>query len=316
MAKPRIFISSTFYDLKQVRADIDQFIKVLGYESIRNEQGNIPYGKENALEDYCYDEISNIDILVAIIGGKFGSESTHDIYSVSQMEIKTALKNDKQTYLFIEKNVSIEYENYLLNKGNKKTSYRFVDNVKIYEFIEEIKNLPSNNTIKEFETSSDIVSFLKEQWSGLFQRFLQEQTRDKEIKLIKGIENTTKTLDQLVNYLSQESKDKDKTIETILMINHPAISELKNLLGIAYNTYFVGLVDMAELIEARGFRDIEDSVDYLKWYKSNGKNKYFLDVSRSLFDNDDKLIPIKKDQWKKNYIVQTVEEEEITDLPF
>lgn len=32
MAKPRIFISSTFYDLKQVRSDLDNFITGLGYE--------------------------------------------------------------------------------------------------------------------------------------------------------------------------------------------------------------------------------------------------------------------------------------------
>ena len=39
MAKPRVFISSTFYDLRQVRQDLDQFIMSLGYEPIRNEEG-------------------------------------------------------------------------------------------------------------------------------------------------------------------------------------------------------------------------------------------------------------------------------------
>ena len=43
MAKPRIFISSTFYDLRQVRADLNMFIDSLGYDSVRNEEGNIPY---------------------------------------------------------------------------------------------------------------------------------------------------------------------------------------------------------------------------------------------------------------------------------
>ena len=40
MAKPRIFISSTYYDLRQVRADLERFIKDLGYETVLNEQGN------------------------------------------------------------------------------------------------------------------------------------------------------------------------------------------------------------------------------------------------------------------------------------
>lgn len=40
MAKPRIFISSTYCDLKQTREDISSFIETLGYESVRNEEGN------------------------------------------------------------------------------------------------------------------------------------------------------------------------------------------------------------------------------------------------------------------------------------
>jgi hypothetical protein len=45
MAKPIVFISSTFYDLKHVRADLDLFLDQLGYEPIRNEEGDIPYGR-------------------------------------------------------------------------------------------------------------------------------------------------------------------------------------------------------------------------------------------------------------------------------
>lgn len=56
MAKPRVFISSTFYDLRQVRTDLDQFIMALGYEPVRNEEGDIPYGQDEELEKYCYEE--------------------------------------------------------------------------------------------------------------------------------------------------------------------------------------------------------------------------------------------------------------------
>lgn len=37
MAKTRVFISSTFYDLRQIRADIDRFLRSPGYDAIRNE---------------------------------------------------------------------------------------------------------------------------------------------------------------------------------------------------------------------------------------------------------------------------------------
>ena len=63
MAKPRVFISSTFYDLRQIRVELDKFIESLGYEPIRNEEGDIPYGKDEALQEYCYKEITNVDNL-------------------------------------------------------------------------------------------------------------------------------------------------------------------------------------------------------------------------------------------------------------
>ena len=68
MARPKVFISSTFYDLKQIRNDLDVFIKDMGYDPVLNERGNIPYGSTEKLEDYCYKEIDQVDILVSIIG--------------------------------------------------------------------------------------------------------------------------------------------------------------------------------------------------------------------------------------------------------
>jgi hypothetical protein len=99
MAKPRVFISSTFYDLRQIRIDLDRFIKEMGYEGVLNEFGDIPYGKDDKLEEYCYKEISNIDILVSIIGGRYGSESNNNYNSISQVELRTALELNKQVYI-------------------------------------------------------------------------------------------------------------------------------------------------------------------------------------------------------------------------
>ncbi|WP_232815749.1 DUF4062 domain-containing protein [Chryseobacterium capnotolerans] len=253
MAKPRIFISSTFYDLKQIRTDLDLFIDTLGYETIRNEEGDIPYGKDDALEEYCYKEIKSIDILVSIIGGRFGSESKRNNSSISQIELRTALKENKQVYIFIEKNVLAEYETYLINK-DKEISFRYVDDVRVYQFIEEIKNLNNNNNIKGFDTASEISKYLKDQFAGLFQRFLEEQTRVKEVSLIKNLEKTAQTLNKIVTVLSDENKEKDDEINKILMINHPLVEELRTILDIPYNFYIEGFNDMKELLSARGYK--------------------------------------------------------------
>lgn len=102
MAKPRVFISSTFYDLKTVRLELDKFLKSLGYESVRNEKGDIPYGSVESMQSYCYKEISNIDILVSIIGSRFGSPSENDKNrSVSNIELKTAIEQNKHVFIFL-----------------------------------------------------------------------------------------------------------------------------------------------------------------------------------------------------------------------
>lgn len=322
MAKPRIFISSTFYDLRQVRADLDFFIEQMGYDPVRNEEGDIPYGKEEALEEYCYKEIKNIDILVCIIGGRFGSESkTNNKASITQMELKAALSEGKQVYTFIDSNVLSEYETYLINKEGE-TKYRYVDDKRVYEFIEEIKSLKANNIIKGFETASDIVKYLREQMAGLFQRFLEEQTRVKEVSLIRGLEKTANTLNKLVNFLSDENKDQTDEINKILMINHPLVEELKAKLDVTYNFYFEGLDDVKQLLKARGYSYEEelpfgDPEPYYEWSKNHNRKDYKLTISKEIFEKDDRLKFIRKSDWNDEYVSHlVVEKEEDDDLPF
>lgn len=321
MAKPRIFISSTFYDLRQVRADLDSFLDNLGYDPVRNEEGDIPYGKEEALEEYCYKEIKAVDILVSIIGGRFGSESTKNGLSISQIELKTAIKENKQVYIFIDKNVLSEYETYLINKENAELKYRYVDDIRIYQFIEEVKNLKLNNNIKGFESASDISRYLKEQFSGLFQRLLEEQTRIKEVSLIKNLEKTAQTLNQLVNFLSDENKGQTDEINKILMIHHPLTETLKTKLSIPYNFYIEGFNDMKELLEARRFKEIEsdlfDEDDFLSiWQKIENRKIHTLEISDDLFDDDKKLKFIKRTDWNEEFVQLNEGDTPSNDLPF
>ena len=322
MAKPKLFLSSTFYDLRQIRTDLDLFVENLGYDIIRNEEGDIPYGKDEALEEYCYKEIKGIDILISIIGGRYGTESKRGNNSISQLELKTALKENKQVYIFIEKNVLSEYETYMLNK-DREISYRFVDDKRIYNFIEEIKSLPNNNNIKGFETASDISKYLKEQFAGLFQRFLEEQTRIKEVSLIQNLEKTAQTLNKLVNFLSDENKDKDYEINKILMINHPFTEDLKSKLDIPYNFYIEGFSDFIALMKARFFKMIDnnygqdDGIDLFYKFKKKKKGKvYTLLVNQEVFDEDNRLRFIRRTDWSDSFIEYYIEDDDDDDLPF
>ena len=321
MAKPRIFISSTFYDLRQIRVELDKFIESLGYEPVRNEEGDIPYGKDEALQAYCYKEISNIDILISIIGSRYGStgilKEKEQEYSVSQLELKTALKEDKQVFVFIDKNVFTEYETYILNKSNNNVNYKYVDNVNIYKFIEEIKALPHNNNIKGFETAEDVTSYLKDQFAGLFKQFMLDSKRVKETLIIKDIESTAKTLREMVDYLKEESQGKDEEINRIIRVNHPIVNRLKQILSISYNIYIEEISDLDALLKSRGYSYVYfTNVSYWERVYKRGNDNMCkrIYVDESLFDENKKLKYIKAADWKDDFI-KVEELPEVDDLP-
>ena len=312
MAKPRVFISSTFYDLRQVRADVEQFLKGIGYESVRNEEGTIPYGKEESLEQYCYKEILNCDILISIIGGRFGSESkTSDENdfegrsSISQQELKTALKENKQVYIFIDKNVKAEFETFRLNKGISGIRYCYVNDIRIYNFIDEIISLPNNNNIKDFETSADIVTYLREQFAGLFHHFISRQDRERELNLIEKLQGQTETLDRMIKYLNDLNKDHKAEMEEILMLNHPLIRCLKKYLHLNFKFYISSIVDLIGLLSSRSFQrkqELEDEL-YFVWKCEYPWSIETLKIAKQLFRDNGHLKFLSDEEWNDSYII-------------
>lgn len=318
MAKPRIFISSTFYDLRQIRAELDKFITSMGYEPVRNEEGDIPYDKDEELQKYCYREIENVDILVSIIGSRYGSqaivEEKEKEYSVSMKELKTAYEKDKHVFIFIDKSVLTEYETYLLNKGTEGVIYKYVDNPAIYKFIEEVKSWSHNNNIKEFETADDITLYLKEQFAGLFKQYIIEREQMKEVRVIQDIQDTAKTLRELVDYLKQEHDGKDEEISKIVRVNHPFVGRLKALLNIPYNFYIDGENDLKALLNARSYYyQKKDDV----WVKDTEGKKYVLKIASDIFENGH-LKYLRPQEWTDDYVKkETIDKQEgVDDLPF
>lgn len=308
MAKPRIFISSTYYDLKQTREDLASFLSSLGYEPVRNEEGNIPFGKDNTLESYCLREINHVDILVSIIGGRFGSPSMESRWSISNEELKTAIKNKKQVYIFIDSQVAAEYETYLLNKGGS-VKFKYVDNVKIYEFIEDIKGLTSNNNIKEFSTSFQIQQYLKEQLAGLFQSFLDQQSKMKDFDLAVKLENTANTLEKLVDYLKETNKGNTEAVASMLKSMHPFVQKLSEALNIGFGFWIDDVVMLKSFLGSLGWQllEIQDdsmSNDAYLWQKETVFPFLNLSISKKLFDDDGKLIDMKLSDWNSSFIIK------------
>lgn len=308
MAKPRVFVSSTYFDLKVVRADLERFIREVGYEPILFERGDIPYGRKNALEEYCYREITTCDILVAIVGGKYGTQSKDEIHSITQKELKTAVELDKQVYVFVERSVHAEMATYRINKDLKGFKPSSVNDVRIFQLLEEVYALPFGNPIEPFEISEDIIRYLKTQWAGLFQRLLQESTRQREISIIENLEATASTLNQLVTFLTEERKGEDSVIKDILLSTHPAFASIKKVTQIPYRVVFYTFDELNTLLTARLFAFDENPFDeersYYEW--NHAKLGYGIRVAMSIFDDSGKLKVITPQEWDDSWIEKVV----------
>lgn len=306
MARPRIFISSTFYDLRQVRSDIERSIRELGYEPVRHETGAIPYSMDEPLESGAYREIELSDVIVFITGGRFGSQSEEEPgYSISQVELKRALESGIQVFIFVESAVLNEYNTYKLNKESTEIRYSSVNDVKVFEFLEELYSLPSNNPITPFEVASDISNFLKEQFAGLFHRFLQEQKRLKEVRVLDEMNSIARTLKELVGFLTDERKNSDEAIKGILLANHPVFRRLRELTRTPYRVFFTTRNEMRAWLKARNWAHVPgsqlDPGSVEEWTKGPGTP--YLRFSKNIFDADNRLLPFIADDWNDEWII-------------
>jgi len=225
MAKPRVFVSSTYYDLKHIRASLEGFIQELGYEPILFESGDIPFHHDQPLDVSCYDAVASAHIFVLIIGGRYGSsasgsktspankssqpttEELEHMYafynSITVEEYRMAREQDVPIYIFLEKAVSAEYQTYKENKDSTTIRYAHVDNVSVFRLLDTIFAEQRNNLVREFETFAGISHWLKEQWAGLFADYLGKRKSD---TVLADLSTQVETLNQVADALKSYSE--------------------------------------------------------------------------------------------------------------
>lgn len=220
--KPRIFISSTFYDLKYVREDLSNFIKTHDFEPIMFEDGDIGYTPGTPLDASCYETMRSADMVLLIIGGNYGSpaagetkDSFKEYVSITRREFKTAKDAGVPIYIFIDNKVHIEYEIYEANYEEIESqkieiNFKNVKNINVFRFIREIKNI-GNLPIIEFDKTIQIKDFLSKQWSDMFKKYLAIL---KDNKNAENIESTVEDMNVLVRKMNLMLESMGKKILT------------------------------------------------------------------------------------------------------
>lgn len=199
MPSPRVFVSSTFYDLRYLRASLEDFVRSFGFEPVLFERGTIAYEAQAPLDHSAYREVESCQLLVLIIGGRYGSESRRTAgFSITMDEYRTAIESGIPAYAFIESSVRTEYRTYLENRGVRDVRYAHVESIEVFEFLQYISSQARNNFMFSFSEPREILDVLRQQWAGLFYEYL---VRAKEQPRIKAIQETVDDLRHAVERL-------------------------------------------------------------------------------------------------------------------
>ena len=168
--KQKVFVSSTSYNLEDVRSEIRDVLIDWNYEPVNFESPDFPINPNLHKHDVCLDNVQDCDVCILIIGSKYGSYYEGTKYpemenlSVTRAEAKIAIKNDLQILTFVRKNVWNERATYKHNKehGIEIKTWN-AENKEIFEFIDEIDSLKKDNYISQFENSVELKEILRTQ---------------------------------------------------------------------------------------------------------------------------------------------------------
>ncbi len=242
--KPKIFVSSTYYDLKYAREDLSNFIDNYKFEPILFENGDIGYEPGKPLDESCYNNISKSDMVILLIGGQYGSPATGECIeedskefakymSITRKEFIAANNANIPIFVFIDANVFAEYHVYEKNKEEieekNNISFNATKNINIFRFIFSIYKYP-NIVINSFKKISEIKEYLSNQWANYFLNYLEIKRKEKENDEIEIKLNSLSTNIDKINILlsnlekkmlGAEYKEDEKKMEII---------EVKNIL--------------------------------------------------------------------------------------
>ena len=140
----KIFISSTCFGLKDLRAELAKALKEWGYLPIWNESPDFPKKSGFHSHDICLDAVKECDIYLLIIDKRYGGTYAGNKYpkediSITWYETKIAFQEKKEIYSYARDKVLDERPTYKDNfkKGIKITPHH-VDNPTVFEFIDFI----------------------------------------------------------------------------------------------------------------------------------------------------------------------------------
>ena len=233
MATPRIFVSSTCYDLAEIRDTLYSFIESLEYVPVFSDKNDVFYHPDLHTHDSCIKEIETCQLFILIIGGRYGGGFHLDTSrSIVNAEYEAAKQLKLPIYTFIKREVYEDHRVYIRNKKEKPLLYKDVFypaiekqeySEKIFEFINDVRKNDTNNAIFPFEYGRELKSIILKQLAGLFHEFLWQRQRNMQLekteKLLTDLTAIGKKTEEILSlvYRKVDQENAPENIERIYL---------------------------------------------------------------------------------------------------
>jgi hypothetical protein len=189
---PGIMVSSTYYDLRELRQQLARFLQEeMGYRALISEFTDFPVDPDADAIENCRRRVEeNADVLVLVIGSRYGFVERDSGRSVTNLEYLGARAKGIPIYAFIEKRTLTLFEAWRAAAGPARAALaETVDTSQFFDFIEQVRSSDSV-WMNGFESAAEIVATLRVQFAyqmraGLDVELALRKSTDRE--LLRGL---------------------------------------------------------------------------------------------------------------------------------
>jgi hypothetical protein len=152
----RVFISSTCYDLVDLRAELELFFREAGVEAVLSDSLSSEFQTKpdcNSIET-CLANVRNCDEFLIILSGRYGpslGKAGFDDVSATHLEYHEALKHNKPIRMFVRDRLEADYSIWRSNNKNptlKLSWCKEQEDWKIFGLLQEHRKLTNDSNKK------------------------------------------------------------------------------------------------------------------------------------------------------------------------
>ena len=304
MKKPRVFISSTIYDFKDLRSALKYFLEENNFEVVTSENVDFPNTNKNNSYQACLDAIETCDYFVLLIGARVGgtykykTDKKTEIITITRAEYRKAYELFKQEKIkiinFIRKEIYDVKEDrkglekvlldFALQDGDRQNiaeheSKIIKDAGEVFRFVDEVSRnaemrqanksddtpYPAGNWMYQFSSFRDIVTVLK-------------NTLKLNVDLHKQIvyENIKNEIAKNLTYLTEKQNGRIQTIFSYAQVDKNKLIDSKQLLLTGEEIYklydfFMCYSALSENLSNRRMLQVLDSDVFFEYNKNEQK---------------------------------------------